>query len=730
MNINKSLTSTEFDSNINEMNILILFMGLKLPVKIYIDDYRQIRELQKKGLMIENVIYNYVETHLSREEIEKWREMGYKVEITKEVTPKAGYHSYREIERKLHWIASTYPEITHLISIGKSVEGRDIWAIKISDNPQSCEYEPKVRFAATIHGDEPPGTEVLLALIDTLTKNYGKNDKITELVNTREIWIIPLANPDGYVNHSRYNANGVDLNRNFPVPDGSIGGDGTYELEPETQALITFQDTANLTLGCMFHTGALVVNYQWDYTYDVPPDDVLIDKIAREYARRNPMIYYSTSVQTADSGVVRGARWYIVKGSLQDYSYHINGFIDLTIEISVTKWPDTTLLKQIINENIEPLLFFIEKAGDGLYGIVFDTVNMCPVMCEIKVENLQSVYSCGNGYYKKLLLTGNYNVNFSSPGYYPASFVINANYDSSTNLNVKLTPYYKDAFLIGKVTDAFTGAPLRCKVTTIYRGETTSTLTDDNGNYILKFWEGIWEKLIFEATGYEKLFEKYFAVKGTVFKNVSLIPFFSFSSETTETIPDTKVLKSRIFIAESLMIKEMEVYLHINHPDFSELVIYIESPEGKFVKLWDMNFATGDVEMWFERDISADSGSLTWYENTCAKGYWTLHIEDKKEGNTGVLLGWKIKVIPYCIAEKKIAQHEFKIYPNPGKSFTIYSSFTPYLFEIYDICGRKIYSTMVDNNLQNLNLSLPDGVYFFRAKYPLCEYFKKVVVIK
>ncbi len=130
------------------------------------------------------------------------------------------YHSYTELTADMAAWAAAYPSITQLISIGNSFEGRDLWALKISDNPGVQEFEPEIQWIGAHHGNEIMSVEVCYYMAEYLLENYGTDPQVTWLVNEREIWIIPMLNPDGHTAGSRYNAQGTDLNRNYLCPCG------------------------------------------------------------------------------------------------------------------------------------------------------------------------------------------------------------------------------------------------------------------------------------------------------------------------------------------------------------------------------------------------------------------------------------------------------------------------------------------------------------------------------
>jgi carboxypeptidase T len=109
------------------------------------------------------------------------------------------YHTYAEMVTEIHAVEAAHPDIVHVFSIGKSYQGRDIWAAKISDNVGTDENEPEILFDALHHAREHLTVEQALYLFHLLADNYGTDTQITNLVNGREIWIIFAVNPDGFV---------------------------------------------------------------------------------------------------------------------------------------------------------------------------------------------------------------------------------------------------------------------------------------------------------------------------------------------------------------------------------------------------------------------------------------------------------------------------------------------------------------------------------------------------
>jgi len=224
------------------------------------------------------------------------------------------YHTYVELTSALLALEQTYPGLADRFSIGFSVEGRTIYALKISDNVLVDEDEPEVLYMGNHHARELMSVDIPLRFAQYLLANYGTDPDVTEMVNTREIFFVPMVNPDGHVyvqnNHSgdpdywwrknrRLNAGGsygVDLNRNYgymwgydntgssPTPTSDIyRGTGPFS-EPETQRIRTFCQGRHFTLGLSFHTYGEWFLWPWGYTSALCPDNALFAALADSLA--------------------------------------------------------------------------------------------------------------------------------------------------------------------------------------------------------------------------------------------------------------------------------------------------------------------------------------------------------------------------------------------------------------------------------------------------------------
>ena len=258
---------------------------------------------------------------------------------------KATHHNNSALHQVLEALAATYPNITRLYSIGKSYQGKELWVLEITKNPgRHIPGKPEFKYVANMHGNEVVGRELLLLFADYLCSNYGSNDRVTRLVDTTRIHLLPSMNPDGWESSNegdcssvrgRFNANGVDLNRNFPDPyDGQRN-----ELQPETQAVMNWIHQEPFVLSANLHGGTLVVNYPFDNlpnelkrsgsrVYYSSPDDDIFVSIAKVYSKTHPTMHIGhpkcpiqRNERFAD-GITNGAAWYPISGGMQDYNYY------------------------------------------------------------------------------------------------------------------------------------------------------------------------------------------------------------------------------------------------------------------------------------------------------------------------------------------------------------------------------------------------------------------------
>ncbi len=362
------------------------------------------------------------------------------------------YHDYAALTIALQEYAAAHPAISQLVSLGQSVQGRELWAMKITDNPAVEEDEPEVKYVSTMHGDEPVGTEMCLYLIDELLNDYATDPRITEFVDETEIWIVPLMNPDGREAGTRGNAHGVDLNRNFP--DGAVSPIGnifdgppmdTAGRQVETVCVMEWSAEQSFSLSANFHTGALVVNYPYDNdglgsVFSPSPDEDLFVHVSELYSVHNAPMWNSP---TFFHGITNGAAWYSITGGMQDWHYRYLSCNEVTIELSDIFWPAESTLPGYWADNGESMLSYFEAVHMGARGLVTDAVTGAPVYAAVSVEgNEHRVYTDPDvGDYHRMLLPGTYSLTFSAPGYASRTIAgVEVADGATTRLDVRLVP--------------------------------------------------------------------------------------------------------------------------------------------------------------------------------------------------------------------------------------------------------------------------------------------------
>jgi hypothetical protein len=244
-----------------------------------------------------------------------------------------------------------------------------------------------------------------------------------------------MVNPDGREMGTRYNANGVDLNRDYGYLWGGEGGSPGPFSQPETQIMRQNALENNFVLSLSYHTTEAIVNYIWNYKGQPVVDHDVVVQLSQQYGSHNG--YW----------VVEGYDWYQTRGDTNDFSYGCRGDIDWTIETQNSNIPQTWNLHR------DAMLEIIDAADMGLTGIVRDADTGQPIAATIWVEELY--WPCFNdpedGDYHRVLLPGTYNVIFRANGY--EEQIINVEViesDDPTVLDVSLNP--SDDFYAYQVT--------------------------------------------------------------------------------------------------------------------------------------------------------------------------------------------------------------------------------------------------------------------------------------
>ncbi|MHA1568168.1 MAG: M14 family zinc carboxypeptidase [Alphaproteobacteria bacterium] len=353
------------------------------------------------------------------------------------------YLTHAEVTTFLNDLATAHPDIMSVETIGYSVQGRELYLVKLSDNVDTNEDEPAIFFEFNIHGDEIAAYIMMLYTIERYVTEYGTDPTITDLVDTREIFIEPLTNPDGnqadsQYYRSRYNANGVDMNRNWGFmwsPYEMSPGSGPRS-EPEVQAVASVLARSQpYMVGMAGHSGTVVFLSAWGYHGDVPLDWDEMDYIGEEYIYPNYCQdpYMDEFYQTSHG-------LYQCFGTSTDEMYGSHGMIGLIAEVTYDKQCSWAESYGVAQDHQPALDWLFAEIGQGLHGTVTDVSTSDPLAAVIEVDGKWYTFSDYEvGDYHKYLRPGTYDIRVYANGYQEYTNTITIVADTPYNLLVQLT---------------------------------------------------------------------------------------------------------------------------------------------------------------------------------------------------------------------------------------------------------------------------------------------------
>ncbi len=344
------------------------------------------------------------------------------------------YHSYAEIVALADSLAGAFPNICEKHLFGTSVQGRELAALKISDNVTLDENEAEVMFDAGIHGDEIGGPENVIRFARDICVNYGVDPNITNLIDNREIWLYYMVNPDGRVADNRTNANGVDCNRDSGYMwDGWSGSTDAFS-QPESKALRDCHYNRQFVVHTTYHSGTEYISCPWSYRPSQCPDLTHILQLAGEYSSSSG--YSNMQYGQGCTGM------YPINGSTKDTNYGMMGAISWSMEISYSKHPSASQIMTYYNYNRPAMLSMIEHAGYGLEGVVTDATTGDPVTAAVFIDDYFPCYTDVNGGdYHKYVLSGTYDIKIVANGYETQTITgVTVTANSSTATDFQLQP--------------------------------------------------------------------------------------------------------------------------------------------------------------------------------------------------------------------------------------------------------------------------------------------------
>ncbi|MET8007424.1 M14 family zinc carboxypeptidase [Nonomuraea glycinis] len=372
------------------------------------------------GAAIDEVTRDSVLITATEAEVTAIKRLGYRVtEVPRPSSPSAAvaadfppadsaYHNYAEMTAYVNGLVADHPAIAQKFTYGSSHEGRPLIGVKISDNVATDEAETEVLFTAHQHAREHLTVEMALYLMDLLTDGYGTDSRIANLVNTREIWIMPDLNPDGgeydiatgsYRSwrknrqpNSGSSAVGTDLNRNWGYNWGCCGGSSgstsseTYrgaaaESAPEVKAAADWVrgrvvgGVQQLKAHIDWHTYSQLILWPYGYTFnDTGPGLTQDDRDAHATLGQN-------MATTNDYTPQQASDLYITDGTIDDWLWGTYKIFSYTFEMYPVGSnpgfypPDEQIVPQT-TRNREAVLRFLEYS-DCVYRIIGKESQYC-----------------------------------------------------------------------------------------------------------------------------------------------------------------------------------------------------------------------------------------------------------------------------------------------------------------------------------------------------------------
>ena len=342
------------------------------------------------------------------------------------------YPTYPAYESMMAQFETDFPQLCHIHEAVVLPSGRKILFARLSSPAHDTTEVPRVMYTSTMHGDETTGFILSLRLIHHLLENYGTDPALTDLLNSMEIWICPNENPDGtYTNNdatvhgaTRRNANGIDLNRNYPNPVM------VPELphQPETLAMMHLADSLDFVLSANMHGGIELVNYPfdtWKSHVKKHADHNWWGSLMHQYVDTVRTYAPSTYMTGLGTGITHGGDWYIVYGSRQDYLNYYRSCREFTLELSNQKLLNPSLLPAHWQYNHRSMLNYLQQARYGLRLEVKDDFSGLPVAATLHLPNHDhsgsEVHSRpASGVAFRPVEAGNYDLEVTAQGYHPA----------------------------------------------------------------------------------------------------------------------------------------------------------------------------------------------------------------------------------------------------------------------------------------------------------------------
>ncbi len=661
-----------------------------------------------------------------------------------------GYFTFVEMQQILDSMSLLYPT---LISVKQalspqSIEGRNIWQVKISDNPGIDENEPEVLYSSLHHAREAASLSQLIFYMWYLLENYSTNPEIKAIVDNSELYFVPCVNPDGYVYNQTINPSGggmwrknrkvngdgtfgVDLNRNYGYNWGydNTGSSPTTSSdtyrgtagfsEPETQAMRNFCNNRQFITALNAHTYSNLLIYPWGYLPSIYTPDSATFVNWSVLLTEDSRFLYGTGDQTVN---------YVTNGDSDDWMYGEQiskpKILSMTPEAGSSTdgfWPPSSRILDICKTTFMQNLNLVKLAVNN--GIAKDDHDKFLSANGYLKYNIQRLSLNANTFTVSITPVG---VDINSVGAQKIYASLAANQKVSDSiaftLNSSLTVGQTIKYLINVNSGYFSHSDT---VTKIYGTPTTLFLENGNSTSTNYTTSGTWG-----------LSTTKFVTPPT---SITDSPTGNYASNGNKSI----TLKNQVNLSNAIYAHlqyytrfeieknsdKAQIFISINNgSSFSPLCAKYETSPASFGgtnPVYD-----GFQDGWVKEDIDLSSYIG---QNILIRFTFNSNFSTNKDGfYFDDMLIRKLLSPTVNVKQNTVFADNITLYPNPSTGLFTLSNpdLKPLDVSVYNTLGELVYRTI---NSQQLTINLSNqatGIYFVKLKVDGEEVIKKVILTK
>lgn len=708
---------------------------------------QEIAQFSQLGLnyeiLIEDVAKYYADRNIGLSaNVDDYKDAGdYEVPENFEFGSMSGHATYDEIVVHLNNMVNLFPNlITVKESLGQSIEGRDLWMVKISDNPAVNETEPEVLYTAIHHAREPAGAMAILFYMYYLLENYDNDPFIQSLVDNTEMYFVPVINPDGYVYNQTTNPNGggmwrknrrnngggsygVDINRNYgymwgldnngssPYPeDETYRGTAAFS-EPETAAIRDFCESHEFKEALNYHTYSNLLLYAWGWSPEPCEDNDLYHAYAQLMTQDNNYTFGpgNTTIYSTNGG---SDDWMYgeqtTKGKILAYTPELGGGND-------GFWCPINRIVPIAQENMIQNL--LAAAFAGSYA---DVVDLSPIVTSQTSGNIDfEITRLGlieSDFTVSLIPVGSNIISTGAPLSFPEMNILDM---QSASISYSLDPSISSGEQFIFLLTVDNGSYILTDTLTKVYG-TTEALFDDDCNTIANW----------TSTSWGLTTQSYHSSP----KSITDSPTGEYQNNVTKTITMSSTIDLTTVVYALLNfwakweIEEGYDYVQVlistnNGSSWTPL-------EGQYTVIGNGNQATGEpLYDGFQTEWVQEEIDLSEYIGNTVKFRFKL-VSDFNVAEDGFYFDdLSVMVINESgtgLENQPVAIHNLisEPFPNPANHFVQFNLRLPencqdtYL-RIFNAAGQQIYSETLQNEQSNLIIPVEDwtpGIYYYRLE--------------